>query len=806
MIPSEVNHLTFHYNHPNLCIFYRVHHRIAGERVNEVTRASSTARYALSRHHLRSQVEDPMLRLLVFCLFCSNTNCLHQPSSLHFSVLPSNPSPPKQTHSTHIVLDIQALRLFESRLCQPFTIFIALPKARSIVERCLYHPKPNTNILATCPQLLVGNSHSKPTMISQILSRSHQSKPVVARAANDVNMDVQHELHSLDDLASSRPVALSELWNRASLRGRVTKPLKPLQISGRQIHDVKEISTDAESVVVAQCKPRPRLGPMHHSYIETGHHDGQQAEILQRSRVRSEAYYPTHTYEAKEHLWCENPDGHIQQNPLSYCDGYDSSYLQSLRHDYRSVSDGLFFKHQSFLRSEHASWPAEACAAPNNTRVTSYDQYPVADHQYIPESYIELPHGGIDNGYGQSTYESQEGQGYHYSQRDIHGAVLPIEHAYSDQVQVNYTSHDPVQADEELLEVVRQKLLKKISTSARVQTSGSAEVQASGPIRVSLPSHDRKPSSAESDSSKASSKRSIKEEATAFLQSVVENSHLDAKPTRSQDLTVQSEESTIVRTQEGSHEGEHMKSQSVGMYDCDASLEDRRSVSEQINLPDKGTNSLSNVGANEHLPHTMNHPLVHERDITKDKREDLYEKLPIANSKVVPPPPGLPMRLEQQKITDFLFFDTLAPKRARLEEADSWFHTDNRGASELRQVVSSIAYDHVEREALLRGNSRPTSETTAAWQSTLLLGNVIANLQSHASNGPTQQSDYFANYGEVDSACCEPSYGGRRSYFFQDPAVTHWKLPTGRATPDMSNEAEDALTEPQVYSQSSGTW
>ncbi|KAF7125946.1 hypothetical protein CNMCM5793_002305 [Aspergillus hiratsukae] len=639
-------------------------------------------------------------------------------------------------------------------------------------------------------------------MISQILSRTHQSKPVAARAANDLNMDVQHELHSLDDLASSRPVALSELWNRASLRGKVTKPLKPLQISGRQIDNVKEISTDTESVVVAQFKPRPRLAPMHRSYVEAGHHDGQQAEILQRSRVRSEAYYPTHAYEAKAHLWYEKTDGHIQQNPLSYCDGYEPSYL----HDYRSVSDGLFFKHQNFLRSEHASWPAEQCVAPNNTRVTSYDQYPLADHQYIPESYVELPHGGIDNGYDQSTYGSLEGQGYHYSQMDIHGAALPIENAYSDQVQVNYTSHDHVQADEELLEVVRQKLLKKVSSSARVQTSGSAEVQASGPIRVSLPSHDRKPSSAESDSSKASSKQSIKEEATAFLQSVVENSHLDAKPTRSQDLTVQSETSAIVQIQEGSHEGEHVKSQSVDMCDRHASLEDRRPVSEQFNLPDKGTSSLSKVGANEHLPHTTDHPLVNEGDVAKDKPEDPYNKLPVANSKVVPPPPGLPMRLEQQKITDFLFFDTLAPKRARLEEADSWFHTDNRGASELRQVVSSIAYDHVEREALLHGNSHPTSETTTAWQSTLLLGNVIANLQLHASSGPTQQAGYFANYGEVDSGCCEPSYGGRRSYFFQDPAVTHWKLPAGRATSDRRNESEDALTEPQVYSQSSGTW
>ncbi|EAW23916.1 uncharacterized protein NFIA_034840 [Aspergillus fischeri NRRL 181] len=643
-------------------------------------------------------------------------------------------------------------------------------------------------------------------MMSQILSRTHQSRPSLARAATGDGLDVQHELHSLDDIASSRPVALSELWNRATLRGKVTKPLKPLQIGGRQIHDGKEISTDTESIAVAQCKPRARLAPMHRSYIEAGHYNGQQTEILQRSRIRSEAYYPAYAHEAKEYLWHEKADGHVQQNPLSYCDGYDPSYLQCLRHDHRSVSDGLFYKHQNFLQSEHATWPAEPCAAPNNTRVASYEQCPVADHQYIPESYIELPHGGIRNRDDLSGYVSLEGPDYHYSQRDIHGAALPIENAYSDQAQLNYTSHDSVQADSELLEVVRQKLLRKISSSARAEGSGPAEVQAPDPVRVSLPSHDRKPSSAESDSSKASSRRSIKEEATAFLQSVVENSHLDAKGISSQDLTVQSEEYAVARLQQGSHEAEYVKSPSVGMCDRHASMENARPINEQVNLGDKGTNSLLNVGNNEHLPRNTNHRLVHRGDIAKDKQENPYDKLLIANSKAVPPPPGLPIPLEPQRTTDFLLFNTLAPNRARLEEANSWFHTDNRGASELRQLVSSIAYDHVEREALLRGTSRPTPETTTAWQTTLLLGNVIANLQLHASSDPAKQADYFSNYGVVDSACCEPSHGGRRSYFFQDPAVTHWKLPTDRATPETRKESEDELAGPRVYGQPSGTW
>lgn len=751
-----------------------------------------------------------MLKLLVFCLFCSNTNCLHQPSGLHFSVFHSIPSPTsKHIHSTHIILELQVSRLIESHSGQPLTLLIAFPRAQSVVERCLYHPKPNTNILATCiPQLLVGNPQNKPTMMSQILSRTHQSKQGLVRAAtgDGINMGVQHPLHSLDDIASSQPIALSELWNRASLRGKVTKPLKPLQIADRQFHDAKEISTDTGSIVVAQCKPRSHLVPMHRPCTETGHHSGPQTEILQRSRIRSEAYYPTYAHEAKEYLWQEKADGHVQQNPLSYCGGYDPSYPQCLRHDYRSISDGLFYKHQNILQSEHAIWPAEPCAATNNTRVASYEQCRVADHKYIQESYIELPHDGIRTRDDLSGYLSLEGPGYHYSQRDMRGAALPIENAYSNQAQLNYTCHDSVQADAEVLKVVRQKLLRNISSSTRAEALGDAEAQAPNSIRVSLPSHDRKPSSVESDSSKASSKRSIKEEATAFLQSVVENSHLDAKGTRSLAVTVQSEESAVARLQQGSQETEYVKSEPVSMCDRNASLEDTRLINEQINLGDKGTISLLNAGTNEYLLRNTNHHLVHRADIIKDNQGNTYHKLFIANSKAVPPPPGLPIPLEQQKDADSLFFDTLAPNRARLEEANSWFHTDNRGASELRQLVSSIAYDNVEREALLHGNSRPTSETTTAWQTTLLLGNVIANLQLHASSDLTQQADYFSDYAVVDSACCEPSHGGRRSYFFQDPAVTHWKLPADRATPGTAKESEYELAGPQIYSQPSGTW
>lgn len=751
-----------------------------------------------------------MLKLLVFCLFCSNTNCLHQPSGLHFSVFHSIPSPTsKHIHSTHIILELQVSRLIESHSGQPLTLLIAFPRAQSVVERCLYHPKLNTNILATCiPQLLVGNPQNKPTMMSQILSRTHQSKQGLVRAAtgDGINMGVQHPLHSLDDIASSQPIALSELWNRASLRGKVTKPLKPLQIADRQFHDAKEISTDTGSIVVAQCKPRSHLVPMHRPCTETGHHSGPQTEILQRSRIRSEAYYPTYAHEAKEYLWQEKADGHVQQNPLSYCGGYDPSYPQCLRHDYRSISDGLFYKHQNILQSEHAIWPAEPCAATNNTRVASYEQCRVADHKYIQESYIELPHDGIRTRDDLSGYLSLEGPGYHYSQRDMRGAALPIENAYSNQAQLNCTCHDSVQADAEVLKVVRQKLLRNISSSTRAEALGDAEAQAPNSIRVSLPSHDRKPSSAESDSSKASSKRSIKEEATAFLQSVVENSHLDAKGTRSLAVTVQSEESAVARLQQGSQETEYVKSEPVSMCDRNASLEDTRLINEQINLGDKGTISLLNAGTNEYLLRNTNHHLVHRADIIKDNQGNTYHKLFIANSKAVPPPPGLPIPLEQQKDADSLFFDTLAPNRARLEEANSWFHTDNRGASELRQLVSSIAYDNVEREALLHGNSRPTSETTTAWQTTLLLGNVIANLQLHASSDLTQQADYFSDYAVVDSACCEPSHGGRRSYFFQDPAVTHWKLPADRATPGTAKESEYELAGPQIYSQPSGTW
>ena len=106
----------------------------------------------------------------------------------------------------------------------------------------------------------------------------------------------------------------------------------------------------------------------------------------------------------------------------------------------------------------------------------------------------------------------------------------------------------------------------------------------------------------------------------------------------------------------------------------------------------------------------------------------------------------------------------------RLEEANRWFHTDNRGSDEFRRSVLDIA----QTEASKR---QPTvqpyvvKENRVVEPMTLLLGDVIANLQSYVLGDPGNQSDYFSNFGDVPRRCCEPADGDPRSYFDRDPST-----------------------------------
>ncbi|RAL00712.1 uncharacterized protein BO80DRAFT_95950 [Aspergillus ibericus CBS 121593] len=88
--------------------------------------------------------------------------------------------------------------------------------------------------------------------------------------------------------------------------------------------------------------------------------------------------------------------------------------------------------------------------------------------------------------------------------------------------------------------------------------------------------------------------------------------------------------------------------------------------------------------------------------------------------------------------------------KARLEEAEAWFHRDGRGQDRLRQQIAGIA-----------GNCASTKEE----QLTLLLGDIILNLYSYVSVDRAKQAADFGEFDDVESSYCSASQNGSRSYF-----------------------------------------
>lgn len=118
----------------------------------------------------------------------------------------------------------------------------------------------------------------------------------------------------------------------------------------------------------------------------------------------------------------------------------------------------------------------------------------------------------------------------------------------------------------------------------------------------------------------------------------------------------------------------------------------------------------------------------------------------------------------------------------KLLSADRWFHTDNRGPAAIFRQVHELAEDEVVKRTATTGSEQPEEGATNTELKTLLLGNVIANLTSYVVGDRKEQSANFARYGPVDSRCCEPSFGGRHSYFDRDPSIGQWRKSTRRTT------------------------
>ena len=139
------------------------------------------------------------------------------------------------------------------------------------------------------------------------------------------------------------------------------------------------------------------------------------------------------------------------------------------------------------------------------------------------------------------------------------------------------------------------------------------------------------------------------------------------------------------------------------------------------------------------------------------------------------PPPGLPYPKYTGPPLEPLDEPLPAPG-SRLDESNRWYHSDGRGEEELRKRITAITRADSLKRKEARGSAPKTKDDKIADASNILLGGVLANLQSYLSGDPKDQFGNFAKFGNVPDSCVEPSHGGRRSFFDQDP-FDSWGLP-----------------------------
>ncbi|PGH31610.1 hypothetical protein GX50_05601 [[Emmonsia] crescens] len=143
------------------------------------------------------------------------------------------------------------------------------------------------------------------------------------------------------------------------------------------------------------------------------------------------------------------------------------------------------------------------------------------------------------------------------------------------------------------------------------------------------------------------------------------------------------------------------------------------------------------------------------------------------------PPPGLPIPPNfQGGSADKAYFEQETPA-SRLVQSNIWFHTDTRGEDLFRQRITEIAREETGRQRAIKMPLRPGGQEGVAEAGTVLLGHVLANLQSYTLCD-SNQAKGFANFGPAPKHCYEPTHGGRRSFLDLDPITDPWKFPPPR--------------------------
>ena len=582
-----------------------------------------------------------------------------------------------------------------------------------------------------------------------------------------------YELAGFEELASSQPVALSDLCIRTRPRYKGNRNRKPL------LHEngstLEENNSAMSSFTDSLSKPRSRLSALHQ--LKNG------VCNLSRNQNEQQATAPlvyhgfpvqeTRKDEIDEQELHESVSTCYQKNPLSYSSIFDAAHSYTLRHRYDAMSASTFVTSDHYLTPQ-TNQPAETPRTTNESaffgsaQVNSRHHILLSEMNYPQDSPLNLYRASFDHPSDQSPYKSlrlQCPQAYLRSVPSTLQQSAPGNHRY-DYGPVKHTSvQEAVVIQNPAYESMVRVEAKPISIKLPLPNpnipyikhpdqEGRSFEEFTNPTTPN-PLKDRE--------------RCGSELTPAALLRLVQESGSGNQQTYIPDPFNGDDDANRASYRKG-NDG------STGLADLGChftALKARPTPAHQTNSGDTILkNPYERVMLNELREGSSAEKAVGPgpeetfvNDVSPDSR--------CQQTPGTPQPDPLDMGSSTWRLTKYTTM--VESKRGN---TDTWFHFDGRGEEHLREQIENAS----KRYAQARQNLGE-SDSTLARQTTGLLGNAIANLISYVSGDRTEEAANFADFGNVSDCYCELNLGGRRSYFERDPSsLDTWRGPGGGVT------------------------
>lgn len=593
---------------------------------------------------------------------------------------------------------------------------------------------------------------------------------------------------SLDDIASSRPIPLSALSSRANSRNKGSKAWKPLQLDDDD-DDPKDHVNSISNADASQYDHRSQLPAQRHSRGDDSSFRRYEGSRTTRPRFHALERSSEETDDSMGRPWMKN----VQRNPLSCSNGYEFPSESSFSQYQGYISEGPFLKTDNYAHLEFPGWIANGCQVPSGRSSggiqshyrllfsgekptvpensssshayrygpsNPYIAYTEPPQQQRPHSQMTISPPASMMGYSLQESRLEHGDDYsrlapEYVCSNAHGRTLPgptVGRAFQTQIS-------------------NPSLAQALNT---VHLSKSAETNLNpdtvNPFRYPKVNDSR-------------------DKVAAYLKRVVQASEMSIKPTPLSDPFVDIGNPLREEYQEQMHTADSKQSLRASNDDPVRVSEEISSITRKLSAANEAFKLLCDAS----IPEKKN-PSVHQGDEVYESLGKSETRSSKAADKTLRPPPGLASNAPARETERSSFCRRPKAENAALEEANRWFHTDNRGEEQLREQVTDIAQAHAEDCKILQGPTGVVSEVETAKQTTLLLGNVIANLQSYVSGDRKEQTQNFANFSSVPDHFCEATgHGSHRSYFERDQSVEQLRIPTDISFPAYGERSEKRL-------------